>query len=312
MGLIFVGTVRTWNQHEANARGHKPSPAKAEQTTSEVAGTLSASKLRPAASIPHSLRSTEVDGNLTVNRQGHFVPTPDARRLFDYFLSATGEEPEAVLRARIVAEIKLRLMPPASDEAEALLDAYLAYRAAVRTLALGNDAPADLEQRLKRLRELQRTHLGSAAAEAFFSDDDTDVERAIERRRVAADANLPDAERARRLTELDAERPATAALAAAREVRALREAGGSEADVHALRSQRFGSEAATRLAALDQRRAEWAERLEAYRAERARLLAGSFPDDRARNAALDQLRQAHFSSAEKQRVAALDQMAGLE
>jgi len=42
----------------------------------------------------------------------------DARRFFDYFLIASGERSPADLRARIVAEIEVRLAPEAAAAAD--------------------------------------------------------------------------------------------------------------------------------------------------------------------------------------------------
>lgn len=271
----------------------------------------------PGAPLPASLRGLDVDGDLFVDAAGHFRATVEARRLFDHFLAASGEETPERLRARIVAEIRRRLAPPASDEAVALLDRYLAYRDAVRELFERGEAPADLERRWQWLRELRRATLGAADARAFFAEEEERVARALERRRVALDPELAPDERARRLEALDAERPdaerealrrATAHLRLARDEAALREAGASGAEIHALRAERFGEEAAERLDALDARRADWERRLATYREDRAALLARAPRDPAARAAALDALRREHFSPAEARRAAALDRL----
>src|SRR5882724_6410971 len=59
----------------------------------------------PARGRPRSLRGTRIDGGLVVDADGRFVATIDARRLFDYFLTASGEVPADLLRARILREI---------------------------------------------------------------------------------------------------------------------------------------------------------------------------------------------------------------
>src|SRR5262245_5242889 len=52
----------------------------------------------PTQRRPRSLRGTRVDGGFVVDADGHFVPTLDARRLFDYYLTATGEVSNDELR----------------------------------------------------------------------------------------------------------------------------------------------------------------------------------------------------------------------
>ncbi len=101
-------------------------------------------------------------------------------------------------------------------------------------------------------------------------------------------------------------RAAEAALALRRDEARLRAAGASPAEIHALREQRFGPEAAERLAALDRRRQAWAERLEAWRGERAALLAAGFADAAAQEAAVAAARAQHFQGPERLRVEALE------
>ena len=71
--------------------------------------------------LPRSLEGTEVDGGLAADPEGHLIVGPGVRALFDYFLSATGEEPAELIRARIIAEIEERLPPTAAREAIDLL-----------------------------------------------------------------------------------------------------------------------------------------------------------------------------------------------
>lgn len=267
--------------------------------------------------LPRSLRGTEVGGGLTLGEDGHFVPTPDAIALFDYFLAASGEEPEAVLRQRIVDRIRATLPAPAAAEAEALLDTYLRFRAALRELAEAGDAPADLERRLQWVRELRREHFG-ATAETLFGEEEETIRIDLERRRVAADPALDETEKRARLEALDERLPesvraarerARAPSATQQEVEALREAGASEQEVFALREERFGREAAERLAALDVEQQRWQDRLAAYRAERDALvteLEASGAGPAARDDAIEALRQRRFSEAELLRVRALD------
>lgn len=268
-----------------------------------------------APALPESLRGTEPDGALVRDAEGRFVPTRDALDLFDYFLSARGEEPDALVRARIEAAIAARLDDPAP--ALELLDRYLAYREEVRAFFEEENAAAlPLERRLQRIRELRRAHFGAELADALFAEEEERWRVDLERLRVLQDPTLAAEERTRRLEALDAELPesvrearsaATAALALRRDEARLRAEGASDAEIGALREARFGPEAAERLAALDRARAEWNARLAAYRAERERV-AARLPDDGERAAALDALRDAHFTGAERLRVEALEQM----
>lgn len=293
--------------------GHGAAPVAAPAPPAADGSAPAASEL-PA--LPASLRGTEVDGGLVVDARGRFTPTPDAIALFDYFLSATGEEPLATIRARIVAEIRRRLAPAAARDAEALLDQYLAYRDAARELFESGAGELPLARRIQRIRELRRGIFGAEVARVLFGEEEARWFVEVERRRVASDPDLTPEERTDRLAALDEELPADvretrratlAALRLRRDEARLREQGAGPAEIQALREERFGPEAAARLAALDAQRAAWAARLARYREARDELLAEEAEAPAPERAArLEALRAEHFQGPELLRVRALD------
>ena len=262
-----------------------------------------------------SLRGTRVDGGLAVDANGRFVPGPETRRLFDYFLTATGEEPPGRTRSRIVAEIERRLPPSARAETVALLDRYLDYRERARTF----EASGDLAARVEALARLRGEIFGADDSRRLFGDDERSVARAAEIARIASDATLSEEERVRRLVALDAALPpattaararALAPLALANAEAALRAQGGSPEAIRALRLQLVGPDAAERLAALDQRRAEWQHRLDDFRAARQTIETDPALAPAERDRRVQELLAAGFTPAERQRVQALDAAAG--
>lgn len=268
--------------------------------------------------LPASLRDTEVDGALGVDSQGRFVPGPAALALFEYFFSATGEEPEATIRARIVAHARSVLPPAAAAEAEALLDLHLRYREHVRELTTRGEPPEDLERRLQWIREARRQIFGPDLAAALFAEEEAVTAIDLERRRVAKDETLGAAERELRLEALEARLPervrqtrrsASAPAMVAKEVDALRESGATEAEIFAARERAFGSEAAGRLAALDREQAEFAARVASWRSERDAILADPGLPAEERQARIEALRDERFSEAERLRVRALEALA---
>ncbi len=271
---------------------------------------------------PRSLRGTRTDGGLAVDGAGRFVPTIDARRLFDYFLTASGEVPDAELHARVEREIGRRLAPEAARDAVALFERYLAYRERVRALATVEVPDADdLEVRLATLVALRREMLGPRAADAFFTAEEADARRMLEARKIAADDSLSVEERAARVEAVFAaaeadlppavrETRATARLATTvREAETeIRARGGDDAEVAAMRARVAGPEAAARLAELDQRRRAWEGRVAAFRAERDRLARDPTLAADGRTAAIAQLLAESFTPPERRRVEALDRI----
>lgn len=295
-------------------RAPAPAPAAAPVASPEALAGAAAPYADP---LPASLRGTSIDGDLRVDARGRFVPGPEALRLFEYFFAATGEEPVARIRARIVAVVGQRLPPTAAREAEALLERFLAYREEAAALfAAGQLSGADEERRFQLVRELRRKVFGAELAAALFGEEERIAALDVERRRVMRQPELEPAERARRLAALEEQLPEAVRAArretlAALELRAaeaeLRAAGAGEAEIAAERERRFGPEAAERLAALDRRRADWNGRVTAYRRERDALRAQGLAEGEYR-AALAALRDAHFQGPERTRIDALDRM----
>jgi lipase chaperone LimK len=263
--------------------------------------------------LPPSLEGTDVDGWLGIDDDGRLVVTPGARWFFDYFLSAAGEESPEHIRTRIVAEIEQRLPETGAHQGIDLLDRYLTYRERARALQ-ESTVSDDLGERLSRLQALRREIFGDADAGALFGEEEQVQAVDVQRRQVLRDATLTADERQRRLEALEQQLPEavrqarTATLAPLRlmqDEQQLREAGASAADLQALREQRFGAQAAERLAALDQENAEWQRRLDEYRSVRRSIVdnAALTPDGRAR--ALNALLADRFTPLEQLRVEAL-------
>lgn len=292
------------------------------ETIAELAPVAPSSAAAPGAAggvPPASLRDSEVDGELFVDASGHFVPTPRALALFDYFLSATGEEPAAQLRARIGAEIAQRVPQDAAREASAFLDRYLRYRtdAAQTTSDERLAESADLGRRLQWIRELRTKHFGPELASTLFGDEERAQQVAIEEQRVESDASLSETEKTARLDALERQLPdstrrardaSSAPLRLFQAEQQLRARGGSDAELRALRESMVGAEATARLEERDRSRAAWNGRLAAYRAERDAILANANLDPKAREAAIETVRAQRFDARERIRVRVIDEM----
>jgi lipase chaperone LimK len=265
------------------------------------------------AELPGSLRGTDVDGALRVGPDGKLKLDPSIIAFFDYFLSASGEESDAAIRARIEAAIRERLDGPAAAEAIALLDKYLAYREAARTMRVPPGTEDDPAARLASVHKLRREQFGEEAASALFGDEELEGALAVERSRVMKDVSLSPEERAAKLQEIESRLPeeaqraraeATKPLAQRAEEEAMRAGGATDEQIRQQRVASVGEDAADRLEALDRERAEWKRRVEAFRSERDRL-AGRYADEKERQAAEDRLLETSFSAEERLRVRAI-------
>lgn len=306
--LLLCVTAARWPlRRDAGGGGHPtlpPAVAPAAQAGAPPAAPADTDGARRPR--PRSLRGTRIDGGLAVDASGRFVATPDARRLFDYFLATAGEEPAADIRARIVAVIDRRLSGDAARDATALLDRYLAYRERARHTTTRED-----------LLAARRETLGPDA-DALFADVTPLEDMAVEAARIANDPSLGPDERAARRAALEAQLPeplretraqALAPLNLIAEESALRAAGASPDEIRALRERMTGADAADRLEALDRARADWDARVASYREARAAIEADSSLPADARAQAIDDLIAARFTGPERMRVVALDRIA---
>jgi len=305
--LLLSVTVARWPLRRT-ASGHHAGSSVVTAPASQ-AGVPAAGPAEPDGARrprPRSLRGTRIDGGLAVDASDHFVVTPDARRLFDYFLATAGEERDADIRARIVAVIDRRLSGDAARDATALLDRYLAYRERARHTSTRED-----------LLAARRETLGPDA-DALFADVTPLEDMAVESARIANDPVLTPDERAAKRAALEAELPepvrearaqAMAPLELIEQESALRAAGASPDEIRALRERLAGPEAADRLETLDRARADWDARIASYREARAAIETDSSLTAEAFARAIDDLIAARFSGPERVRVAALDRIA---
>lgn len=259
-------------------------------------------------SFAASLRGTERDGKLRIDKNGNLIIERGIRDLFDYYLTTLGENDLTAIRKQLTQLFDGELPPAAALQANELLDAYLQYR----------ELSGDLQQQYPALDEnnaftsiadyfAQRDALRNQlfepdAANAFFSADQADERDALPKLRQLM-GETPDHAMADRVDAQDSYATYRATM------RAAKNTDMTTPDQDALRMRLFGREATDRLAALDLRRSDWNARLSSYREQKQQLLAtateaGIDPSDQ-----LTQLQQSQFSEREILRVRALDEFA---
>jgi lipase chaperone LimK len=270
---------------------------------------------RPPAPLPPSLRGTDVDGALVVDGSGRFVPNRDAVAMFEYFLTALGEESYDAVVARITAEIRTRLPADQVAAALAFLHQYLDYRDRAGALPDGGDQA--LRAGFERLRALRREVFGAALAADLFAAEEGHAEVTLLQAEIARDAGLDADARAELIERADALLPeaqratrqrATAHVEVAETEAALRKDGATDAEIRVWRQERFGPEAADRLDTLDRARAAWNQRVADYRAARSQIERDPTLAEDVRQARLDALLTNRFSAPERRRVRALDRI----
>lgn len=252
-----------------------------------------------------SLRGTQRDGRLQTDENGNLVMERGIRDLFDYHLTTLGEHGIDAIRKHLLSLFQHELPEAAARQAAQLLDAYLQYRE--RSGELQQQYPAldehnaftTISDYFAERENLRHQLFTPEAVDAFFSADQAGEREALPKLQRLAGEIAP--------VTLDAAETQNS-YAQYREARRATSEASNPAGDDALRTQLFGQEASTRLAALDQRRSDWRSRLASYREQKQQLLvaAAQAGIDPAR--LLQQLRHSQFSEREILRVRALDKL----
>ncbi|MCH8503918.1 MAG: hypothetical protein LAT50_06295 [Ectothiorhodospiraceae bacterium] len=230
-----------------------------------------------------------VDGRITVDG-GTLVPDRALRDLFDHFLADASRHGVAASRDLLESELRRRKLSAAvKKEILAVFERYLAYLRELENRLLASQ-PMDSEQRFQLTYDTRRQVLGLVLSDAFFAEEE-----------AMALAYL-----AGEFTESRSTGRSRQLLEVRERVASLRSEQGEQADpaaVAELYREAFEEDAAARVRELEERRATWNARVEAFLAERENLLtAGLAERDRERE--LEKLVEAHFDDREALRLPA--------
>lgn len=273
--------------------------------------------------LPRSLQGTEVDGEIIIDEQQRLVVTEGLRRLFDYFLSALGEEDEATITARIGRYIHHRTPEPAASQAMALFNQYVKYLKALSQIdqRYGNlqlratkNGQIDLNlmtQSQQDIKALRQQYFDVATVTAFFGVEDDyndysmamlDIEQnsglSAAQKSVAKEAyisRMPNSPIKETLTEQ------TNLATLFERTAQMKAVGASPEALYNMRSELVGEAAATRLAAIDTEDADFDQRFVQYQAQKQQLISDSGDNTQTR-AQIDQLEKQLFSDTERKRL----------
>lgn len=272
---------------------------------------------RDMFSFVRSLEGTFPDGKL--NTQGDaLVVDAGLVRMFDYYLSAIGEQPLDAIRAEIEREIDRRLQGRAAEEAKQFLGRYLDYKGALvdaeKDAQNAGNSIAAIRARMAALHEVRARFFSEQESQAIFGLSDADDEDAVARLAISQDATLDEAQKREKLAALDAALPETLRKAREEPVKVLkleetvakkRAEGASDDDIYRYRAAEFNPEAAARFADLDREEAAWKARIASYLSQRNQVAAAAV-SEADKQAQIDQLRRSLFTPAEQKRLPAYE------
>ncbi len=294
--------------------------ASTEQTETEKRQAYEASLLDV---LPASLKDVPSPKTLDVDAAGNLVINAKIRKMFDHYLSTAGEEELSKITDRVKLLMSRQLSDPALSEAHEIFDKYIEFKgemdrilqqsALFQSGELDGQAIAALKQQVR----LERSNYFSQEVIAvFFSREDQYDDYMLAKSKIRNDETLSGEEKSEEISHLNQQSPVwlTQQNVQAKKIeayqakeRALSESGAQDWEIKDFRRRELGDEAAAMLELRDERRADWDQRLTAYREavdtamEQVGDLDGSFAITKR-----DQIRAEHFKGHELRRVKSLD------
>ncbi len=278
--------------------------------------------------LPRSLQGTEVDGEIIINDKAQLVATRGLRRLYDYFLSALGEEDSETIDARVEAYILHTTPQPAANEAINLYYQYQSYLKQVNAIQSQFDEPTNFNEALQKVEQGElnieaidrqqqqlktvRSQLFNSKVEAaFFGTEDQLQAYNKQMLKIAQDKSLSNAEKQQAkqrylqnlpdsLTKKQAEQQANLQQLMTR-TEQMKKRGADEQQLFEMRTELVGIEAAHRLAELDKQTQDFDRRFESYQQQKQQITASNAsPSEKQQQIAA--LEQKLFSDNEQKRL----------
>lgn len=285
--------------------------------------------------LPKSLQGTQVDGDIIIDENRQLVVTQGLRRLFDYFLSAQGEEPLETINQRIIDYINSHTPQPAASQAVTIYQQYLRYLEGVAKLEK-NRSPAELTnvkagkldlelitRQIQAVKTLRQTIFDDKTIQAFFGTEDAlndytlQVVRTNQNPSLSADEKQRSNDLARQTyinsfsdpairQKIEQQENINALLT---ETERLKTQGATEQQLNAMRRKYVDEATVQRLQALDTADKAFEEKVAQFNQQKAQLLANATPNNATQiNQQILQLQESMFTPSEQQRLMAFQSL----
>jgi lipase chaperone LimK len=269
-------------------------------------------------SLPSSLANTHHGVTLRAHNNTLII-TASLKDLFDYYLSAAGEESLGQISQRVETELSQQLSGGALDQVQAVWFNYLAYKKELVDFEQHYPANPEEKSKLKQLQFLQQRQLALIAlqdqvltadvAEILFSFDRKMDGLTLERAELLA-SDLTEEQKQQALINIQAQLPISALQGVQRNktqqtlVEIDQDDSLNEQEKFHLRLQQVGAAAANRLQELDQKRQRWQARILQFKQQKEQLRNSALASEEYEQS-LAKLYGQHFTPEEQLRARAL-------
>lgn len=282
-------------------------------STSSVTTTVTTQQ-----TLPSSLQGTHHGVTLRSHNQ-QFIITASLKDLFDYYLSAAGEDSLEAIENRILVDLARQLSGDALEQANEIWKNYLTYKTQLVQFDQQFLANSEERQVLEQLQFLQQRQMALIAlqdqiltpevAEILFAFDRKLDQLTLEKAELLA-SDLTAEQKQQGLINLQAQLPIDAlqGLRRNQQQQALmlidEDKTLTAQKKFQLRSEQVGASAASRLQKLDEERARWSQRIIEFKQQK-KFLQNSGLADEEYLGSLEKLYTQHFAPSEQLRARAL-------
>jgi lipase chaperone LimK len=231
--------------------------------------------------LPKSLEDIDLNIALPLDRDGNLIVGMELKDLFELYLSAMGEEALDDILLRIQNALTLQLSTPALEQGYDALKRFIDYKVELANLEQQprDNALSELDN-IRRQKEIlstiQQEYFTPIESDALFAAEAEYDAFMLDHLTIQQNTNLTGTEKQLQVEALEASLPEDVragrerAMAPAKiyqQAEVMRSEGKTSADIYQMRAHSLGEAAATELAALDQKRDRWQQRLGMFNAQ---------------------------------------------
>ncbi len=335
--LVWLKPKTTTNTQEKNVikqnnqltKNSENSPTNTPRIIPKIPNTNSSqSKQTGLENLPRSLQGTKVDGEIIIDENKQLVVTYGLKRLFDYFLSAQGEESDKAIHQRIKNYITSHTPEPASSQAIEIYQQYVAYLQALGGLEkeFGNlqmratkDGKLDInliKQRQAKVIQLQEKYFQQATIKAFFKTDKmlenyTLAMLAIDKNKNLSEkqklqarknyiANMENGSDKKAMQKQQEQQANLAELIKRTET--MKKQGATAEQLYTMRKSLVGEQSAKRLAEVDKEEADFAKRFATYQQKKQAIIQQFGENSPTSAEKIQQVEESLFNKNEQKRL----------
>jgi len=256
---------------------------------------------------------------LSFDAQGNLVITDNIKQLIEHLLSVRDEEGYDIAVARIQEYIELALPAPASIQAIAIVEQYLAYKLSLKPQDFTFDGEPSVAGTIEKLsaalnekKALRQKHFSEEVANTFFGTEEAYDNFSINAISITNNPNLSEGEKEQHIIREENLLPKKVAQRLRHkrheknlntQIKQLKTSSGNEQEIHALRKDFYGEEVADRFTYLEDNSEDWISKVTQFKDESQSILSQDHLSTSEKQTQILQRKNSLFSKKEQTKLA---------